>query len=227
LRIEANEALADTGGPGYYRGGNAQRTLYRFLSRGEFSLHDDRWFTKPWGIDGGKPGARSRKILWQYSLNAVDPPKVILPSKCDHIQVEPNDLLEWITWGGGGLGDPLTRPASKVALEVQRKLVTIEGAAKNYGVVVDPVSYEVCASETEALRVSMKKEGEEAKSGPYGALYDRGGAIVELREKCLEETGLPPPVPQWSKPPYGPHVAVPYVKQWYSTMAKKGDWDLE
>lgn len=43
LRLEANESLADSGGPGYYRGGNAQRTLYRFLQRGEFSLHDDRW----------------------------------------------------------------------------------------------------------------------------------------------------------------------------------------
>lgn len=128
LRIEANEALADTGGVGFYRGGNAQRTLYRFLFCGEFSLHDDRWFTKPWGIDGGSPGARSRKILHKYSKVKGEEKveSIVLPSKCDHVIVAPNDLLEWITWGGGGLGDPLTRPAEKVAMEVRRKLVTFQ-----------------------------------------------------------------------------------------------------
>ena len=47
-----------------------------------------------------------------------------------------SDLLEWQTWGGGGLGDPLTRPAESVALEVKRKLVTVDGAKSNYGVIV-------------------------------------------------------------------------------------------
>ncbi|RMY31871.1 hypothetical protein D0866_07000 [Hortaea werneckii] len=42
VRLEVNEAVADTGGAGLNRGGNAQKTLYRFLSAGEFSLHDDR-----------------------------------------------------------------------------------------------------------------------------------------------------------------------------------------
>ena len=104
LRLEANEALADSGGAGFYRGGNAQRTLYRFLARGEFSLHDDRWFTKPWGIKGGKPGMRSRKVFYEYSKckEGEEPKPVTLPSKCDHIKVAPGDLLEWVTWGGGG-----------------------------------------------------------------------------------------------------------------------------
>lgn len=30
----------------------------------------------------------------------------------------PGDVLEWITWGGGGLGDALLRPADIVAKEV-------------------------------------------------------------------------------------------------------------
>lgn len=46
VRLEVNEAVADSGGAGFHRGGNAQKTLYRFLCAGEFSLHDDRWFTK-------------------------------------------------------------------------------------------------------------------------------------------------------------------------------------
>lgn len=110
LRIEANESLADSGGAGFYRGGNTQRMLYRFLSAGEFSIHDDRWFTKPWGVKGGKPGRRSKKVIYYYSRDQQNPQREVLKSKCDHIRVSPGDPLEWITWGGGGLGDPLTRP---------------------------------------------------------------------------------------------------------------------
>ncbi|KAL4899531.1 hypothetical protein BDW74DRAFT_189018 [Aspergillus multicolor] len=221
LRIEANESVPDSGGAGFYRGGNAQRTNYRFLARGEFSIHDDRWFTKPWGIRGGKPGARSRKILYRYSKSQDAPPVEVLPSKCDHIRVDPGDLLEWITWGGGGLGDPLTRPAEKVALEVRRRLVTIQGARDNYGVVVNPESLAVDEAETEALRKSVMAARGEVDQG-----YDRGGSLEELAESCLKETGLAPPSPQWDQELYGPHVALPYVQDWYSRMKEVKGWGL-
>ncbi|THC89051.1 hypothetical protein EYZ11_011500 [Aspergillus tanneri] len=223
LRIEANESVADSGGPGYYRGGNAQRTLYRFLCRGEFSLHDDRWFMKPWGIRGGKPGSRSRKVLYRYSKSQENPPVEVLPSKCDHIRVDPNDLLEWVTWGGGGLGDPLTRPAEKVALEVRRRLVTIKGAYDNYGVVVDPNDLSVCEAETEALRKDMMAARDPAEKTLE---YDRGGTMEELRKSCLKETGLPVPSPQWELEPYGPHVQLPYVKEWFLRMKEAKGWEL-
>lgn len=220
LRLEANESVADSGGAGFYRGGNAQRTVYRFLSAGEFSIHDDRWFTKPWGVNGGKPGSRSRKVIYYYSKDPQNPPTKVLQSKCDHIRVAPGDLLEWITWGGGGLGDPLTRPAEKVALEVHRKSVTLEGARKNYGVVVNPSDYSVDQSATDALRAEIKA----ARASDKLELFDRGGTLAELRASCLEETGLSPPIPQWDKDPYGPHVAVPYVKDWFKLMREKGEW---
>ncbi|KAH6721129.1 Hydantoinase/oxoprolinase-domain-containing protein [Leptodontidium sp. MPI-SDFR-AT-0119] len=225
LRIEANESLADTGGAGFYRGGNAQRTLYRFLSAGEFSIHDDRWFTKPWGINGGSPGARSFKKIYRYSSADPPNPKIeVLPSKCDHIRVQPNDLLEWVTWGGGGLGDPTTRPAEIVAMEVARKLVTVKGAKENYGVIVDGNTFVVDEGATKARREEIVA----ARTKEYeGRVYDRGGTLAELTATCLEETGLPPPKLQWEKDPYGLHVALPYVKEWYKTMREKGDWDLQ
>jgi 5-oxoprolinase (ATP-hydrolysing) len=224
LRIEANESVPDSGGPGFYRGGNAQRTLYRFLCRGEFSLHDDRWFTKPWGIRGGKPGSRSRKVLYRYSKSQESPPVEVLPSKCDHIRVDPDDLLEWVTWGGGGLGDPLTRPAEKVALEVRRRLVTIQGAYDNYGVIVNPDDLSVREAETRALRTSMMAARDAVGKAQQ---YDRGGTIEELTESCLKETGLPAPSPQWELEPYGPHMLLPYVKEWYARMKEARGWMLQ
>ncbi|EMC92489.1 hypothetical protein BAUCODRAFT_38559 [Baudoinia panamericana UAMH 10762] len=223
VRLEVNEAVADSGGAGFHRGGNAQKTLYRFLSAGEFSLHDDRWFTKPWGVRGGKPGSRSTKAIHGPDGKGGVTTQ-LLPSKCDHVKVKPGDLLEWQTWGGGGLGDPLTRPAETVALEVRRKLVTIAGAKANYGVIVNPDTLDVDEIATETLRADIEK----AEAGKALPLYDRGGTMEELVKACKGETGFEPPIPQWQEEVYGPHVAVPYVQEWYKKGREIGYkiWDL-
>jgi len=39
--------------------------------------------------------------------------------------------------GGGGFGDPLTRDPELVAADVRAGMVTVEGAARDYGVIVD------------------------------------------------------------------------------------------
>ncbi|KAH5610757.1 hypothetical protein HBI26_022920 [Parastagonospora nodorum] len=225
--IEANEALPDSGGAGFYRGGNAQRTLYRWLCEGDVSIHDDRWMIKPWGVNGGMPGSRSRKILYRNNSYGTDREKdniELCQSKQDYLHVYPGDVLEWITWGGGGLGDPLTRPSTIVAQEVHRRLVTVSGAAKNYGVVVRPADFSVNEGATTELREKMKAD--RVKTIDMVG-YNRGGTIRELMAKCEEETGLKPPRPQWEKDPYGPHVGLEYVKNWYKRMRKEGMelWD--
>ncbi|KAF2006430.1 hypothetical protein P154DRAFT_542311 [Amniculicola lignicola CBS 123094] len=224
LILEANEALPDSGGAGYFRGGNAQRTLYRFLSEGEVSIHDDRWFIKPWGVNGGSSGSRSRKAIYRNNTYGTGKEKEnleVLQSKQDHVHVLPGDVLEWITWGGGGLGDPLTRAPTTVALEVHRRLVTIAGAANNYGVVVRPSDYSVNEGATNELRAKMREERK--KTGYSEELsYDRGGDMNKMMEDCERETGLKAPKPQWEKDPYGPHVGGEYVKGWYEKMRKEG-----
>jgi 5-oxoprolinase (ATP-hydrolysing) len=90
--IEANEALPDSGGAGFYRGGNAQRTLYRWLCEGDVSIHDDRWMIKPWGVNGGMPGSRSRKILYRNNSYGTDRQKdniELCQSKQDYLHVYP------------------------------------------------------------------------------------------------------------------------------------------
>ncbi|KAK5114575.1 hypothetical protein LTR85_010152 [Meristemomyces frigidus] len=223
VRLEVNEAVADSGGAGFYRGGNAQKTMYRFLSAGEFSLHDDRWFTRPWGVRGGKPGSRSKKSIHRGDGKGGYTSE-LLQSKCDHVKVKPGDLLEWQTWGGGGLGDPWTRPAESVALEVRRKLVTVEGAKANYSVIIDPETLEVDEVGTETLRADIEK----AECGREGPLYERGGTMEELVKACKSETGFEPPQPQWEEEIYGPHVALPYVQDWYKKAREIGYkiWDV-
>ena len=188
LRIETYESIADSGGPGKNRGGNAIRISYRLLEPGEVSIHDDRWLTYPWGANGGLPGARGRKIL-----ERADGTRALLPSKADRIKVEPGDLLHFDTWGGGGWGDPLERDVAKVVFDVEAGLVTREGA-RRYGVVMKSDS----AADEAATRELHRKMA--AERGPK-KLFDRGfDTIEELKARCKAETGLDAPVqPQFTQ----------------------------
>ena len=47
------------------------------------------------------------------------------------------DRVRMSTGGGGGYGDPKTRPAELVARDVIRGFVSIESARDDYGVVFD------------------------------------------------------------------------------------------
>ena len=184
LRIERYETLVDSGGAGYHRGGNGIDIAYRFLEPGEISCHDDRWLTYNWGINGGKVGQRSTKFIIR-----ADGTKKIIPSKCDNIKVNEGDILHYITWGGGGWGDPLTREPERVAKDAERGLVSIEKALRDYGVTVDPETYAVDAEATEKKRLELRQQWGDIK------VYDFGPPLSEILAKCLEETGLEPPKP--------------------------------
>ena len=181
LRIENYVTLPDTGGPGKHRGGNALRISYGFLEDGEISIHDDRWLTYPWGVNGGEPGKRSRKIMVRG-----DGSEELMDSKRDRIKVKAGDVLHFDTWGGGGWGKPFEREAEKVQKDVERGLVTLEGA-KRYGVVLNP-DLSIDTAATDKLRQEMA-----AAATNNTEIFNRGGGIEELKARCLEETGLVPP----------------------------------
>ncbi|NLR69729.1 hydantoinase B/oxoprolinase family protein [Novosphingobium sp. ERN07] len=183
--IERYECEPDSGGAGLHRGGNGIRMTYRFLSKGTIAIHDDRWFVPPWGVNGGEPGARARKIL-----EKPDGMQTIVGNKVEDLEVEAGDVLHFITWGGGGWGDPLERDAALVAKEIAQGLITPTGA-RAYGVVVDDRGA-VNSAETQALRARLREE--------RGALpvFNYGPGIDVLRANCESETGLPAPIqPEW------------------------------
>lgn len=188
MRIERYEALADSGGAGLHRGGNGILMSYRFLEPGIIAIHDDRWFTYPWGVNGGEPGQRAKKIL----VRAEDGSEEVVGNKQDGIEVKEGDLLHFITWGGGGWGNPLERDPELVGKEIRQGLVTPEGA-RAYGVVADGDG-KIDTAATEKLRADMAEQ----RSDDAG-LFNFGPSIDELRARCEEETGLPAPEqPQWA-----------------------------
>ncbi|MCH8500770.1 MAG: hydantoinase B/oxoprolinase family protein [Aliidiomarina sp.] len=188
LRIETYESIPDSGGAGKHRGGNGIRVGYRLLAKGEISIHDDRWLTYPWGVNGGDPGQRSRKIL-----KKTNGEEIILPSKCDNIKVEKGDLVIFDTWGGGGWGDPLERDLGAMSADIKRGLISVDGA-RRFGVVADANGV-IDEAATEQLRASMKDSRTEALP-----LFNRGGTIAEIKARALAETGLEAPAtPVWER----------------------------
>jgi N-methylhydantoinase B len=183
LRIERYETVPDSGGAGLHRGGNGIRMTYVFLEPGEIAIHDDRWFTHPWGVNGGAPGARARKVL-----RRADGSETVVGNKQEDIAVEAGDELDFITWGGGGWGDPYARDPALVAHEVVQGLVTAEGA-RVYGVVVgDDGGVDTAA--TGALRDALR-----AARGDAIPTFDYGPSVAALRDRARVETGLEAPRP--------------------------------
>jgi N-methylhydantoinase B len=99
--------------------------------------------------------------------------------------VEPGDVLHFITWGGGGWGEPLERDPELVLQDVRRGLVTVAGA-RAYGVVV-------AEDQIDQIATSRLREEMRARLGS-APTFTHGGSIDELRSRCLEETGLPAPL---------------------------------
>lgn len=185
--IESYESQPDSGGAGHFRGGNGINMVYRFTQDGQISIHDDRWFVPPWGVNGGLPAKRSWKKLVRANGKTE-----MLGAKKDNIEVKAGDVLHFVTWGGGGWGDPFTRDPELIAKELRQGLVTRKGA-KEYGVVLTS-SGKVDVKATAALRKKMKKARGKVK------VFDYGPDVETLRENCLKETGLPAPKqPVWKK----------------------------
>jgi len=73
-------------------------------------------------------------------------------------QTKPHTIFRYITNGGGGWGDPMTRDPEKVKKDVRDEYVSIEGARRDYGVAIkgdpynDPENLVVDMQETEKLR---------------------------------------------------------------------------
>lgn len=186
--IEKMETIADSGGAGFHRGGNGVEVIYRFLEPGTIAIHDDRWLTYPWGVNGGEPGARGTK-----RLTRADGTVEVLPSKVHDVNVYPGDRLHYITWGGGGWGDALRRDPELVGLEVLRGLVTVDGAT-GYGVVCDE-SGNVNQAATEKLRADLSSERPDQLP-----VFNSGPPMEEILANALAETGLEAPkkpVPLW------------------------------
>lgn len=164
VRVEEYTCRQDSGGSGLNRGGLGVRKVYTFLKKGTIMFQDDRAYTYPYGVDGGKYGAASKKILVRANGE-----KFPLLSKVQDVPIFPGDSLIFETAGAGGLGDPLERDGELVALEVRRGLISRDHAEKEYGIVITKDG-SVDISKSQTLREKLRNSRPELKQFDHGPI---------------------------------------------------------
>jgi N-methylhydantoinase B len=70
---------------------------------------------------------------------------------------ESGDVIQFISAGGGGYGDPLERDPQAVEQDVLNEYVSIERAQLDYGVVIDPKTLKIDLKETQKIREQRKR----------------------------------------------------------------------
>jgi len=188
-----HEPVPDTAGPGFHRGGNAMLRDTLWLTDAFHSIIELRHKgVTGFGVNGGGHGVNGG--VWIYppkedgtpvmpatgrasfagatAWAGVIDPESNAPSPAgeyhypfDSAKVSTaQSVLRYICNGAGGWGDPLDRDPERVRIDVRDEYVTIEGAARLYGVVVtgdpheDPEGVAVDEDATRALRERMRAE---------------------------------------------------------------------
>jgi N-methylhydantoinase B/oxoprolinase/acetone carboxylase alpha subunit len=100
MRVRRYGLRAGSGGAGAYPGGDGIARELEMLEPVTLSLVTERRVSRPWGLDGGEPGAPGENWL----LPGGDEAQARrLPDKCT-VDLAPGDVVRVLTPGGGGYG---------------------------------------------------------------------------------------------------------------------------
>jgi len=152
MRLRWVRLWADSGGAGRYRGGLGYEAEVEWLrGDGTLSVRRDRHRTGPWGLFGGQAAPPCRTLLIHSDCSEEE-----IPSK-KVLTIRAGDVMRVWTSGGGGYGDPLERPSEVVHADVLDGRVSVAGAARDYGVVID-ADGALDPAATDALRARLRAE---------------------------------------------------------------------
>ena len=149
-RVERFEMIPNSGGAGKWRGGLGFARDYRILTDDvRFSMRTDKHTISPFGIAGGMAGGRGACIV-----NPGASEENRLPSRFGDYRISKNDIIRVERPGGGGLGDPLSRPVANVLDDVRQGYVSADQARTDYGVALNTAGGEPVIDEgkTRVLR---------------------------------------------------------------------------
>jgi N-methylhydantoinase B len=163
LLVEFNAFVPDAGGPGRFRGGLPMRKAFRFLADSVLTMVAERTRFPAHGLRGGGAGAPA-----QFVMNPGTPGETRLFSKTPPIPIKAGTVLWLQPGGGGGFGDPLERDPERVREDVRNEYVSLEGAARDYGVALRPATLEVDLEATRRLRAERRAGASPPSPSPCG-----------------------------------------------------------
>jgi N-methylhydantoinase B len=147
LLIESYGYRPDTAGPGQYRGGVGVQRTYRFLEPSSAIVINFKTRTQPWSIGAGADGVPNSVVLHPGTEREER-----VGVSYNHFQA--GERLVNLTGGGGGWGNPFEREPQRVVADVELGLVSVDRAAADYGVVIDPDTGQLDEAATRDLRSS-------------------------------------------------------------------------
>ena len=148
MLFERHALREDSGGPGRYRGGLGTEQVVQARSPININVQVDRVHCTPWGLAGGKSGAGNQVTLRMGGKEITDLPNAKVLQK----RLNAGDAITIRAGGGGGFGPPHERDAERVAEDVLQGYVSIDAAARSYGVVLDRDTLQIDQAATAKLR---------------------------------------------------------------------------
>ncbi|MEO0423615.1 MAG: hydantoinase B/oxoprolinase family protein [Pseudomonadota bacterium] len=145
LRLTRYGILANSGGPGQWRGGNGTYREYLVETDSSLWLWFERSVTPAWGLFGGGEGQAPKVTVERPGQAPVDLLKI------NGLTLEKGTVIRSHTGGGGGYGPAFERAPEDVRQDVLDGYVTADHAREAYGVVLDGAGA-VDESATAALR---------------------------------------------------------------------------
>ena len=137
FRIESYRLVADSGGPGEFRGGlGGERIFTVTVPEVTVSALLNRMKTEPWGVLGGGGavgGLWVRRAGQERWRTFVEEFGVRSPSKFSGVTLHAGDQVKILMPGGGGYGDPSNRDEERVRRDVAEGFVSAEAAGRDYG----------------------------------------------------------------------------------------------
>jgi N-methylhydantoinase B/oxoprolinase/acetone carboxylase alpha subunit len=100
IRVRRYGLRRGSGGAGAYPGGDGIERELEVLEPATVSLVTERRVSRPWGLDGGEPGASGEN--WFLPEGDAQQARR-LPDKCT-VQLAAGDVIRLLTPGGGGFG---------------------------------------------------------------------------------------------------------------------------
>ena len=161
VRVRSYGVNKDSGGPGRWRGGaGVVREIEVLADQATFALRIDGVAMPAWGVKGGMNGGAGRVVA-----NPGTPDERELNPFSDGNVLKRGEVLRLET-GGGGWGHPFDREPEQVLADVLNGYVSVEAAARDYGVVLSADGRSVEEAATEARR---------ADRPPVNGLFHRHG----------------------------------------------------
>ncbi len=170
--VERLGLAIDSGGAGRYRGGLGYEKHIRMLRDAHFMSIADRSILSCWGVRGGRAGQP-----FSVTIDPGGPAERDVDALADAEPVRAGEVIRIRTTGGGGWGDPFDRPYTDVLRDVRWRKVSVDGAARDYGVVVTGEADDAVVDEpaSDALRARLRS----ARTGDE-PFFDRGPGYARL-----------------------------------------------